>query len=316
MRIADVGSLRETCASWRQQIDSTAANSEEWRLLACAALGADAVPTTRADALSRTWSDACRILAAHPSRTSLLESSSTGLGTMSVRPSVVRSLLDWFVVAAEVAAVDCQVAFGKILNSEARSQSSLAIYTACSQKPPHNMQGVVYSWWLHHAFAIIGTIRRRLAHADDAVQQSARASFRSFVKHMTSVVLPYLDRFYVRRFEVAGDPAASLPTVREIGRRAMELMALPFDTPLPAAEPCPEVPLTAGVAWAGGDHRLVDDVALQTRQRRAWHQRDLERFDQILVQQVGAAAGAPLSWAEVESDVYASAWGPMVADAN
>ena len=119
-----------------------------------------------------------------------------------------------------------------------------------------------------------------MARADEAAQQRARASFQGFVKQMTSVVLPYLDRFYVRRYEVAGDASSSLPAVREIGRRAVALLELPFDTPLPADEPCPEVPICAA---AHGDVPQVDEVALAQRQRRAWHQRDLDRFDEILV---------------------------------
>jgi len=282
--MSDVCALRATCSLFARQFDSASANSEEWRTLACASLGvaaAPAVPRHAPTLANSTWADACRVLARHPASTPWIAGSGGSLGTLSVSPSSIHHLLDWFVVAAEVAAVDCQVPFGTVLTGEGRSQASLAVYTACSQKPPQNMQSQVYSWWVQHAFEVVGAIRSRMARADEAAQQRARASFGSFVRQMTSIVLPYLDRFYVRRYEVAGDATSSLPTVREIGRRAVEMLELPFDAPLPveAASPCPEIPLTA--------ERGVDEVALSQRQRRAWHQRDLERFDQIL----GAVGG-------------------------
>ena len=241
--MADICSLRATCTEWRRTIDSTTSNSEEWRAMACAALGA--APHLSAPGNKHDWIEAARVLSRSPSSSTWLASSCMGLGSLSVSPAAVESLLGWFVAAAEVAAVDCQVTFGTVLNGEGRSQASLAVYTACSQKPPHNMQAQVYSWWLHHAFEIVATIRTRMARADDAAQQRTRASFQSFVKQMASIVLPYLDRFYVRRYEVAGDTSSSLPTVREIGRRAVALLELPFDAPLPADEPCPEVPICA-----------------------------------------------------------------------
>jgi len=280
--MVDLCAIRSTCSLWRQQIDAAEANSEMWRSLACASLGgavATCVPRQATTLAHTTWADACRVLSHHPATTPWIAGSGGSLGTLSVSPPSVHRLLDWFVIAAEVAAVDCQVAFGAVLTGEGRSQASLAIYTACSQKPPHNMQGQVYAWWVAHAFKVVHAIRSRMAEAGEGAQQRARTSFGSFVKIMTSVVLPYLDRFYVRRYEVAGDVASSLPTVREIGRRAVEMLELPFDAPLPADahEPCPEIPMTAQLA--------VDETALAQRQRRAWHQRDLEAFDQLLLQQ-------------------------------
>lgn len=280
---ADVASVRSTCSLWRDTIDSAAENSMDWRQLACAALGAapreasDLAPATLAPS-ALVWHDAWRVLSRHPnSRRVFAASTSTTLGALTVSPEAVAELLDWCKVAAEVAAVDCGVSFGAVLNGEGRSQLSLAVYTACSQKPPHNLQARVYAWWLSTAFECARAIRSRLAAADADVQQAARLSFASFVKQMSSVVLPYLDRVYVRRYEVANDTAASLPSVREVGRRALALLDAPFDVPLPASEdsdPCPEVPRTPE-----GD---VDEPALVLRQRRAWHLRDLERFDEIL----------------------------------
>ena len=150
----------------------------------------------------------------------------------------------------------------------------------------HNMQAQIYSWWLQQAFDLVTTIRGRMVDADDATKTLARASFQGFVKVMTSVVLPYLDRFYVRRYEVAGDASSSLPTVREIGRRAVDMLALPFDAPLPADAPCPEVPLTPNAD--------VDEVELAQRQRRAWQQRDIERFDELMQHQLQQQVGIPI----------------------
>ena len=279
--IETLHSIRSTCKQWRLSIDSVEPSSELWQRLACSL--ADVSPASGTDvsqvsdgmllAPSLTWKDECYALAHHPAKMPW------ALG--SLPPAIVMRLLKWFEVVAEVIIIDSRMAFNTVFDGNCRSQASLIIYTACSQKPPHNMQCAVYSWWLGAAFKIVGIIRARMAHSLADVQKTARHSFQSFVKLMASVVLPYLDRFYVRRHEVLGDVAASLPTVREIGRRAVEQLGLPFDSPLPSrmASPCSDVPLNPD--------GLVDEVTLHQRQRIECHRRDLERFDEILTQAVG-----------------------------
>ena len=270
---------RATCRQWRRTIDLAKPSSWEWRVLAAAELGASPLASGAVPG-ERSARQLCQMLSVHPLRNWTLDIQE------AITAPFLCALLAWFEAAAEVAAVEISVSFNQILNGQAKSQASIAVYTACSQKPPHNLQPLVYSWWMRAAFGVARTIRTRLAGSSAEAQDAARVSFASFVKFMTSIVLAYLDRFYVRKFEVVGDPTSSLPPVGEIGARALAILDHPFDAPLPPGDfKCEHVPITA--------EGLVDEAALGQRRRLAWQQREVEHYALAPPPPLAPGAGLP-----------------------
>lgn len=72
------------------------------------------------------------------------------------------------------------------------------VYRACTQKPPDNLAEEVYQWWCTTIPQLRRTIEEHLRNEQPARKEAARASFDSFVLHV-SKALAYLDRFYLPR---------------------------------------------------------------------------------------------------------------------
>ena len=149
------------------------------------------------------------------------------------------------------------------------------MYAGCSQPSDpassgRGMQRVIYGWWRKEAGALAARVHERMADAPPPEQALALQRFTALVKFMVSVVLPYIDRSYVRNL---CSSTLRVLSVAEIGAHAVAAVAAGVGVDVGvgvgvcagavagARAPCtpPPLPQDDVVLGAGGE---VDEEAL------------------------------------------------------
>ena len=99
------------------------------------------------------------------------------------------------------------------------------MYVAFTQKVPDKHCAMAYAWWCSSTPEIAAEITATFANASLQAREAATASFDSYVKKMTSNILAYLDRFYVKRLSLSTLSAVAAPVQAKL-RVDLELPAL------------------------------------------------------------------------------------------
>lgn len=125
--------------------------------------------------------------------------------------NTVKRVLEWISRIAKLLishAFEPAITFKRGFRTTAKATVKVIVHAACTQSPPNNWTENVYNWWSRSIAEVADAVIEKVKTRAPEHREMSMRSFDAYVKSMTTVVLRYLDNFYVRRL--------SLPTVAEI----------------------------------------------------------------------------------------------------
>ena len=204
---------RLVCKLWKQRVDGTNANSEDWRILL-----EMSVPHFRT--LPRFTTADWKSVVMLQSRLLLVPQDGTII-TFESLEIILAELLR----VATMCACELGTSFKNVLSLRLRTKDKIhaIIYRVCTQKPPNNLSEQACNWWARSIPELRASIEARVVDAPVVNRQAACDSFDSFVKKMGQA-MDYLNRFYVKRM--------SMPTLQEVALPEQDALRQALGVPL------------------------------------------------------------------------------------
>ena len=213
--ISELFRARRVCRSWCQRIDSAEPNGREWWEV-CNAVGWKEILYDRAV----DWREMIMVnlvLTAGPRE----EQHPSGVITAEWLTILLNNLRRAVVVCASHGILFTKFFTCYEIQKSTYSRNYNIMYRSFTQKPPNNHSELAYAWWCSSTPEIAAEVQAKLAKSPLQAREAAAASFDCYIKFMIHV-LKYLDRVYIKRFDLNPLIAVAAPIQAQL-RMDLEL---------------------------------------------------------------------------------------------